>query len=312
LVVLGGLIAPLAVEAGYRGRGVDRPRRAWGAALLVAGVGWLAGGPVVGLVGALAFAAAGHAAVRRGVPFDAVLVVAGAGIVLLVELVTIEGERFNVVFKAYAQVWLLWAVAAGAALAHLIDVRSATDRLPDGTGRRAAAGLTLVLVLSTGSYAALALPAHAGDPGPGVEADGPTLDATAYVEDRYPAEAAAIRWLERRDGRPTIVTAAPGGYRWRSADGEGASAPASLTGLPTVLGWFHEEQYRGAAPYDRRLARVGTIYEGPTDRGRALLDRYGVQYVYVGPAERARYDVSLPDLPVAHRSGDVTIYRVPD
>jgi uncharacterized membrane protein len=79
-----------------------------------------------------------------------------------------------------------------------------------------------------------------------------------------------------------------------------------------VLGWFHEEQYRGAAPYDRRLARVGTIYEGPTDRGRALLDRYGVQYVYVGPAERARYDVSLPDLPVAHRSGDVTIYRVPD
>jgi uncharacterized membrane protein len=173
--------------------------------------------------------------------------------------------------------------------------------------------LTLALVLTTGLYAGLALPAHFENPSPTVQQEGPTLDATAYVEGHFTGEAPAIRWLSQREGRPTIVTAAPGGYWWRPAEGDGASAAASLTGLPTVLGWFHERQYRGPEPYQRRVGHVRTIYEGPPKRQAALLERYDVQYVYVGPAERATYDVTIGNHPateVAFQGENVTVYAV--
>jgi len=148
--------------------------------------------------------------------------------------------------------------------------------------------------VSTGLYAGFAIPAHLGNEPIGSE--GPTLDGEAYLDAAYPEEAAAIAWLDGRDGQPAIVTAAPGGYRWVPEDGEGASAPASLTGVPTVLGWMHEEQYRGTALYEERLDDVATIYS-ETDRQAALLDRYGVEYVYVGPAERAAYEPTIEEHP---------------
>ena len=146
-----------------------------------------------------------------------------------------------------------------------------------------------------------------------VGADGPTLDGAAYTYALYPDEAAAIEWLNRQPGRQTIVTAAPGGYRWNPQQGKGASAPASLTGHPTVLGWFHERQYRGSEPYERRLSDVETIYEGSADEQSTLFDRYDVEYVYVGPPERNRYALTVtehPDLEVAFQRGDVTVYEV--
>jgi uncharacterized membrane protein len=175
--------------------------------------------------------------------------------------------------------------------------------------------LAVVVVLLTVPYAALALPSHAGTASPTADAEGPTLDATAYLEVEYPAEAAAIRWLNDRAGQPTIVTGAPGGYRWNPDEGEGSSAPASLTGLPTVLGWFHEQQYRGETPYERRLSHVESIYTTTNQswRGR-ILDAYDVRYVYVGPAERARYgEIRVGDhdaVSVAREFGSVTVYRV--
>ena len=162
-----------------------------------------------------------------------------------------------------------------------------------------------------GLYAGFAVPAQlGGDP---VGAEGPTLDGTAYTYAMYPDEAEAIAWLNGQPGRQTVVTAAPGGYRWRPDAGKGASAPASLTGHPTVLGWFHERQYRGDEPYERRLSDVRTIYQGSQSDQRDLFDRYGVDYVYVGPAERTRYDVAVadhPDLEVAFQAGEVTVYAV--
>jgi uncharacterized membrane protein len=47
---------------------------------------------------------------------------------------------------------------------------------------------------------------------------------------------------------------------------------------------------------------------------RALLEKYGVEYVYVGPAERATYErITVGDLPgvsVAEEFESVTIYAV--
>jgi uncharacterized membrane protein len=243
--------------------------------------------------------------------------------VLLVELLTVEGERFNIVFKAYSHVWLLWAVAAGVALARLVDGWPAEPfGLDRPRWRTTGRALAAVLLVSTALYAGFALPAHVDNGSATAETYGPTLDAAAYVEAPavesrhgvgYRMEAPAIRWLEAREGRPTIVTAAPGGYWWRPAEGDGSSAPASLTGLPTVLGWFHERQYRGSDAYRQRLGHVEAIYAGQPADQRELLARYDVEYVYVGPAERATYEVTVDDLEAVEPAQEwdhVTVYKV--
>ncbi|PSP76925.1 hypothetical protein BRC81_11305 [Halobacteriales archaeon QS_1_68_20] len=259
-----------------------------------------------------------------GVGFETVLLVAGAGLVTIVEFAYVVEQagpgRMNTVFKTYIQVWVLWGVAAGAMVAALVADAFRGDRSawPWGAlpGRKAATAVGVGLLLaSTSVYGGMALSDQFdGQNGQYPAADDPTLNATRFVEEGHPGEAAAIRWLDDREGRPTIVTAAPGGYYWTPQDGRGASAPASLTGLPTVLGWYHEVGYRGSGPYQQRLADVETIYTGSAEEQAELLAKYDVEYVYVGPAERNRYgDVSFEGVEMVGQPkefGDVLIYPV--
>ncbi|MFB6359960.1 MAG: DUF2298 domain-containing protein [Halobacteriales archaeon] len=293
----------------------ERAQLAWAVGLVGFGIAGLFGVHVLGVVVPLGLAAWWLLRRQAEPGYEWLLVLAGSGLVLLVELVTVEGERFNTVFKYYAHVWLFWSIAAGVALARLEAGWPATTNgieLPRWRTIGRVSAVTIVVI--TAVYAGFALPAHADSPGPAVEAEGPTLDATAYVSVSFPREALAIRWLADRSGRPVIVTAAPGGYWWRPDQGDGSAAPASLTGLPTVLGWFHERQYRGPEVYQQRLEAVRAIYTGAPDRQRQLLRRYDVRYVYVGPAERASYgEITVGELEgvtVAKEWPAVTIYRV--
>ncbi len=286
----------------------DRPRMLVMAGLLV-GIAVLMDAAAVGLV--LPIMAIGWLLLRRetDVGFETVLVVAGAGLALIVEFVFIQEQagpgRLNTVFKTYMQVWVLWATAAGAALVRIRPVR-----LPTFEPRRAARVLVAVLLVSVAVYGAVTLGIHFG------RADTATLDATTWAASAHSTEWEAIRWLDGRPGQPNIVTA-PGcwcnpvdstwPYRW-------VNAPSSFTGIPTVAGWSHEVGYRGQAPYNTRVTDVRTIYTGATaDRSRLLAD-YDVEYVYVGPNERALYgDVSftgMDGVTVVFENGDVTIYAV--
>ncbi|EMA46733.1 DUF2298 domain-containing protein [Halococcus saccharolyticus] len=246
-------------------------------------------------------------ATDRNVGFEGVLVVAGLGLVLFAELVYVQeggGSRFNTVVKTYMPTWVLWASATGVLLPRLVRGRGEWS----WSRRRQQVGAVLaaVLVVSTAVYGGVALKSHFDDPDTG----GSTLDGLAAAEENIPDQVAAIRWLDNRSGRPTIV-AAPGiaVYAWS------ASPASSLTGFPTIAGVSHEIQYRSREAYVDRVRAVNTIYLG-SDAWRAeLLSRYDVEYVYVGPSERDRYGDIRPfdgllGVTVAFRADDVTIYAV--
>jgi len=252
--------------------------------------------------------------------FEVVLLIAGAGLALLVELLFVKEEagpgRLNTVFKTYMQVWVLWAVAAGAIVTHLVSQHRPSLSLSGGRWKPAFSVLAALLVVSTSLYAGFALQSHfVGQQSEKAvsRTANPTLDGTAFVETTHSDEAPAIRWLDRVEGQPTIVSA-PGGYSWNAPAGDGASAPSSLTGVPTVVGWFHEIGYRGQDAYRTRVSDVRTIYGGSPAEQARLLAQYDVEYVYVGPAERETYGQptvgSVEGVTVEKQWDAVTIYRV--
>ena len=317
----------------------------------------------------------------EAVGYEAVLVVAAAGLVTLVELVYVSEQagpgRMNTVFKTYIQVWVFFGIAMGVALAGLWagdgstrregdssagretrpaagpgvsseaiepdggtdaeaasensaadgDDESATpesdpdDAVADASERTswrrvAIVGLVVALVASTSVYGALAVGAHFG----AAPEDGATLDATQFVRTDHPDQAAAIAWVDAREGQPTLLEAPgtanyPGGtdgrervmYSWN------ANPTSSLTGVPTVAGWQHEVGYRGQPAYLDRVRDVDAMYTGDAATRAALLRAYEVEYIWVGPGERDRYGsiaFGMEGVTVAHRSGDVTIYAV--
>ncbi|QLH79291.1 hypothetical protein HZS55_19210 [Halosimplex rubrum] len=245
---------------------------------------------------------------RDVVGFETLLIVAGAGIVVLVEFVYVKEQagpgRMNTVFKTYADVWILWAVAAGAILAHLVENHSPELALSGERWASVFRALAVVLVVSTALYGALALGGHFGGDGYFSRynhPDDPTLDGFTYINETHPEEYAAIRWFEDLEGQPNIASA-PGQdmYRW-------TNPVSSLTGVPTLAGWAHEVGYRGGESYRARVDDVNTIYTGSPEQRAYYLDVYDVEYVYVGSNERDAY--ASDDLAVFESMAGVTVEK---
>jgi YYY domain-containing protein len=286
-----------------------RSRRAWAQIAVMAGgvgvlaaVGWASLAIPAGVVVAAVAWWRQHPA-RHGVT----LVLVAAGTLMAVPEVVYLQElaapgRFNTAFKIGAQVWLLLGVATGPLLAVIL-------RRPHP---RVVAAIVVVVGVSMLVYAPLTVGGVVSDAGP------MTLDGTAYLADSAPQIAPAVAWLAQQPGQPTIVEAP--GTRWYPTGTDGrdrvpysiqSNPAASLTGLPTVAGWSHEVGYRGVEPYRMRVRAVDTIYTGtPQERAR-LLERYDVRYIWVGPAERARYGERMTiaeDRPSHYAGGEVVIY----
>lgn len=249
-----------------------------------------------------------------GAAFDWVLLVAGAGLVVITELVYLRVWpyhpavlRWNTAYKVSMQLWLVWGIGAGAALTRVLATvreRNAPDLRP---AARATAVVAVVVLVGVAAFPTFALVAHFEDPG---EHPAPafTLDARRHAETNRSAEVAAADWLADRPGRATIASR-PGTepYQWRNV-------PSALTGVPTVVGWVHEAGYRGIETYRRRVRDVRRIYTGHPTRARLLAAAYDVEYVYLGPAERTEYRVRnpgrIPGVGVAYANARVVVYAV--
>jgi YYY domain-containing protein len=263
----------------------------------------------------------------------AVLFLLGTGlaITLVVELVVLGGDigRQNTIFKFYMQVWTLFSVAAGAALAWVWADRPRWSLNTNSLWLIALAALTGAAALYTVTAANAKMrdrfPAFAASPpGAGCEpipgmpqpyTEGLPLDEqphglnglaylswSSYCDQTYflplKYDYEAMRWLQDHvTGSPVIVEAQTFSLYKLS------SRYAWNTGLPDVVGWdWHQRQQRGATPTNfisERGREVSAFYcSGPAFTPE-MLERYRVCAESLMPdmsLERARaflqqYDV---------------------
>ena len=200
-----------------------------------------------------------------------------------VELIFVKdlfNTRMNTIFKAYYQIWIFMAVA-GAYGAHYWTSRQSTWRRSIRILSKSAAGIATVLIVVALYYPVAASFSKADS----FVAD-PTLDGLHFITFSSKPERKAIEWISNNtelDAR--LVEAVGGSY---SAFGRISSA----TGRATVLGWEgHEHQWRGTRElFEGRAADIQNLYK--TDdllEASTLLDRYDIDYVYLGARERGEY-----------------------
>jgi len=284
------------------------------------GSGWLSAAVLVGTI-ALLFAAAARVVAGRGPEaFLIVLALLGTLGVLGVEFFYV-GEYFNTrvitLFKVGYTAWTLLGVASLCAAYEILRADGPVRHVRAAVPRAAARAVPLTtaavgLLLPFGAIPARLHPR----PLVNVIIEPRTLDgmATWNADDRK-----AIAFLRTMDDRQRhVILEAPHNARGVS-DYSQSGRMSAATGIPTVIGWLsHEAQWRGTTDRDLRLraADADAMYTTPNARQmRALMRRYGVDLVYVGPLE---YEVYGPDvaarfegLPVVFHAGNATVYAVP-
>lgn len=184
------------------------------------------------------------------------------------------GSRMNTVFKFYYGAWILWGVAGAYALAEVWPRDWNARRAP-----LALAALPLVLGLF---YPVLGTLTRTD----GFSISRPlTLDGTAYMEQVMPADSVAIDWLNAvAEEGPLVEAVGPQYSAWARV--------STQTGLATVLGWAgHEHQWRGTfEPMGEREVDIGTLYRTRVPgEAQAVVEKYGIRYVYIGDLERQTY-----------------------
>ncbi|HWQ66508.1 MAG TPA: DUF2298 domain-containing protein [Methanospirillum sp.] len=211
---------------------------------------------------------------------------AGLAILLFCELLYLKdnmGEayyRMNTIFKFYIGAWLLLSISSSAMAGRLLQ--TCGDQSPNRIWVIEAATVLLIFALLIGPVIVVA--SHAGP-------HTPTLDGLAWLSVWHPEDKPAIAFLRNISGPHILVEAEKGDYEYYSR-------VSSFTGIPTVIGWpFHEFMWRGDTPpgwYGTRLSDVRSLYEEPA-RTLSLMKKYQADLLYVGPSERERYQVKLPD-----------------
>ena len=237
--------------------------------------------------------------------FAMALAVLGMMLILGPELLFIGdtfGSRLNTVFKLYYQAWILLSVVSGYVIYGWVSNWSAGGMWRQ-VFRRVWVFTFAALLIGSVYYSAAALVSKGGS-----EGGTPTLDGLDFVRDSRPAEYRAIEYLRERADTDTVMVEAVG--EWFDA-----GLISRSTGIPTIVNWpHHQKQWRGAAveldparqdPADAcdemgperastylacRELDVARIYRtSDVEEAGNLLARYDVDYVYVGPRERAQY-----------------------
>lgn len=218
-----------------------------------------------------------------------------AGLVLLPELVYVVDiygghKRANTMFKLTYQAFILFGIMMGYVITKFTLLAESKKQICGGI-------VTGCLLLGTVGYLDVSIESWFGDVADTTRFQG--LDAAAfvdseslytslssYVNSSYDAE--AIDWInENIQGTPVILEACGSSYTY-------AGRISVLTGLPSVMGWFTHEwlwrDYDEAGGYAVALERtfdVERMYlSSDAEEIRALVDKYEVEYIYIGQFEK--------------------------
>jgi YYY domain-containing protein len=234
-------------------------------------------------------------------PFVAILIGIGALLVLGPEYLYLKdqfGSRMNTIFKFYFAAWNLWGIAAAYATYALW---SRTRRLHWGWAWVAVIplllGLFYPLMATVTKTAAFSPP------------NGRTLDGAEFISLRNPDDYFAMHFIRAKLDDGVLAEAVGGSYTYYGR-------MSAFTGIQTVLGWpGHESQWRGGSEeMGSRQADIDTLYRTRYwDEAKEILDRYAIDYVYVGALERIAYNPLYEPKFEAHmdlifQSGEAKIY----
>jgi len=244
-----------------------------------------------------------------GAAFSLALAALGLLLVMGPELLYVDdifgdgSQRMNTVFKLYYQAWIFLAAAGGFAVYYW---RSLRQTISGWRRSLTLAWASVFIVLLAGSL--YYPPAAAASKGR--EAEGEvTLDGLAFLKGSHGAEYEAIEFVKNNVSRGSAIVEAVG--EWSDA-----GLISRSTGVPTIFNWpGHQVQWRATTKkFDGRAEDVRTIYEtSDAVEAKALLASYDVEYIYVGPRERATYDLEIgkfASFVLAFSQGGVEIYRM--
>lgn len=244
---------------------------------------WLIWGlPVIGAV--LFFWCVKREGAKKADLFGVLLGISALGLIVIPEIVYVrdiyekEYARSNTMFKLTYQAFTMFGILLGYALIRLWMEKKHVIR-------KVLTSAVFACFVGCCFYTATAVHAWFGQVWDLSQYQG--LDATAYLETTFPEDTAAIRWLnDNVTGDPVVLEANGDSY----SDYERVSA---MTGLPTVLGWYvHEWLWRGdTGALNERAQEVETIYTSTNqEEVKALLEKYQVEYIFVGAREREKYE----------------------
>jgi uncharacterized membrane protein len=211
-------------------------------------------------------------------PFVVLLIGIGALLVLGPEYLYLRdqfGSRMNTIFKFYFAAWNLWGIAAAYATYALW---SRTRRM-----HLVWAVIAIIPVLLGMFYPLMATVTKTAEFSP---PNGRTLDGVAFISLRNPDDYIAMQYINTQLTDGVLVEAVGGSYTY-------FGRMSAFTGVPTVLGWpGHESQWRGGyVEMGSRQADIDTLYRTRYwDEAIGILDRYAIDYVYVGALERISYE----------------------
>ncbi len=203
----------------------------------------------------------------------------GAGLILIPEIIYIEDiysgsfKRFNTMFKLSYQAFIMLNLMMCYTVSRFV-------MKPETAAQKKWGIIGGVLLILCCGYFITALRMSAGDIKDRENYEG--LRADAYIEKQVPADSDAIYWARDNIPSGSVVLEANGSsytiYNRVSV----------ITGLPTVLGWHTHEWlwHNDLSPVEDRVEIVRRMY---VDADRALMEQYGVDYIFVGYCEYEKY-----------------------
>ena len=219
--------------------------------------------------------------------FAVIMGLCAIGLILIPEFVYVRdiyengNARANTMFKLTYQAFMLFGMTMGYAIFRLLAVSKQKVF-------KAGAAVGLVLLCWTMGYFGKSVDSWFGKVTDPSQYKG--LNATAFLETDFAADASAIRWLKNNiEGVPVVLEANGDSYT-------GYERVSAMTGLPTVLGWYvHEWLWRNdTADLNLKSGDIKTMYTSQDENQvRELFQKYDVSYVMVGSMEREKYGNEL-------------------